>query len=305
MEPLRIDQSKVDFRLRGEMLRHGAPVVRLALSPDGALVVSAGRDGTIKAWHRYQGTLQAMYRAGGAAGCLAVNPNRQTAAVGLVDPDEMDEGIIKVFSLANGEERGVYRLHHGAVRGLAINGRGDLGVSTGEDRSVHVWDYASGTTIMGGTHPDQGLAAGFTPDGRPVSVSRDWTLTLWDLETKAPAATWRGEAGPFQVELSHFGEWLVVTSPQRAQLIEVASGRALADWVPGGRILAVYGGPEGSVTAWEAHGPTAKARHVQGGAQRAELRGHTGDILALVPSPDGMFVATGGEDGMVGIWEAV
>lgn len=305
MEPLRIDQGSVSFKLRGEMLRHGGPVARLALSPDGTLLVSAGRDGMLKAWHRYQGTPAAAFQVDGIPSCLAVSPDRRTVAVGLTAPSEQDGGVVKIYSLTDGTEQGRYRIHQGTVRAVAVNNRGDLGISTDEDRSVHVWDYATGTILMSGKHPDQGLAAGFVPDGRPVSASRDWTLTVWDVKAKEPAATWRGEGGPCHVALSFYGEWLAAAGPRKAHLIEVNSGRSVADWVPAGQILAVYGGPEGSVTVWEAHGAAAKARQALDGNYRTELRGHTGDILALAPSPDGMFLATGGEDGLVGIWEAV
>ena len=62
-------------------------------------------------------------------------------------------------------------------------------VSASDDKTLKVWDLASGralATLEG--HADRVRACAVTPDGRRVvSASYDKTLKVWDLETRARA----------------------------------------------------------------------------------------------------------------------
>ena len=69
-------------------------------------------------------------------------------------------------------------------------------VSASDDKTLKVWDLASGkavATLQG--HAASVLACAVTPDGRRVvSASSDQTLKVWDLTTYACLLTHHGDA---------------------------------------------------------------------------------------------------------------
>ena len=80
---------------------------------------------------------------------------------------------------------------------MAVTPDGRHAVSASDDRTLKVWDLASGAelrTLAG--HADGVTAVAVTPDGRQaVSASQDRTLKVWDLASGAELRTLAGHAG--------------------------------------------------------------------------------------------------------------
>ena len=73
--------------------------------------------------------------------------------------------------------------HTAAVRSVALGTNGARGVSGSEDRTVRVWDLASGVCerVLEG-HTNRAWSVAVLPDGtRAVSGSDDGTVRVWDL----------------------------------------------------------------------------------------------------------------------------
>jgi WD40 repeat protein len=68
---------------------------------------------------------------------------------------------------------------------VALTPDGRRAVSASDDRTLRVWDLATGAELARLTgHEDWVLAVALTPDGRrAVSASDDRTLRVWDMET--------------------------------------------------------------------------------------------------------------------------
>lgn len=91
--------------LRASTFAHGDAVLRLAYSPDGSMLVSAGADGVIKIWDA--GTLREKHALGGQPDWvmgLALSPDGKWLAAGRYD------GTLGVYELAGGSDGEQYLL---------------------------------------------------------------------------------------------------------------------------------------------------------------------------------------------------
>ena len=90
--------------------------------------------------------------------------------------------------------------HTGQVEAVAV-AEGRV-ISGSEDRTLRVWDLASGEcqrTLEGHTGPVRAVAVA---EGRVISGSDDRTLRVWDLESGQEVARWEGEGGFFTCDAS-------------------------------------------------------------------------------------------------------
>ena len=107
-------------------------------------------------------------------------------------------------------------------------------VSGGSDRTVRVWDLATGSeraVLAGHTRPVWAVA--ITPDGaRAVSGDGDGTLRVWDLATGRQEAALTGHAGEvFSVALTPDGTCAVSGSGDASVRIwDLTTGAEMARW---------------------------------------------------------------------------
>lgn len=107
-----------------------------------------------------------------------------------------DDGTVKVWELATGDEVRSLLGHTEKVKSVAVTPDGRYVVSAGFDDVVKVWDLATGRevhTLSG--HSLQVLGVAVTPDGRHViSASTDQTIKVWDLGTGREVRTLSGHS---------------------------------------------------------------------------------------------------------------
>jgi WD40 repeat protein len=150
-------------------------------------------------------------------------------------------------------------------------------VSGSYDRTVKLWQAASGKhlTTLKGPQAIHGVA--LSPDGRVIAAATGNRNASDDERTPTL---------PGIVML-----WDVATRMERANLPEHGSSAWTVAFSPDGKILA-SGGQGGSVKLWDAE--TRK--------EWAILRGHQGYVYSLAFSPDGKTLASSGQDSTVRLW---
>jgi WD40 repeat protein len=282
---------------------HAAPP-RVVFSPDGRRLLSWSADGTSRLWDRAEGRmLRQLDRNEKGVAVTAGRFSADGSQVATVSAD----GTVRIWKAAAGDEGPVRTvrceagLFHAAdvspdLAGLAVVGppKPDVG------SLVRLWSLTSGAEgepFVGRGGPLHAVT--FSPDGRLLAVCEHAGVHIWETATRR--ALPRSGFGHSLVEELQFaddrGGVLALRSNEALmRLQETATGRELA-------AIPVAGG-----FAYHASGLAAGV----GPGSRVELRDRTGRMLAATAepvgsrptlSPDGRYLAAGGPDGSVRVWD--
>lgn len=282
----------------------------VAFTPDGSLLVTAGgrtenrsTDSRILIWDVASGALRAEL-PGHADAVRALAVNRDGTLLASAGADQ----LVKVWSLPTGALLHELPGHSERVFDVAFSPDGARLASAGRDQTVRLWDPVTGQAVgepfVG--HGDSVRGVAFVGGDRLLSVGNGTRLLLWQVRD-----------GPW----NRLGELLPgQPATSRAVAVDATGGLAAtgddtgrvvlrdgADGAPTGIVLDAGGpvsglafGPDslivtanfsGSLSVWDA----------ATGIRRSEVVETGEESVVVAVSPDGRFVATGGDSGLIRI----
>ncbi|HSK40108.1 MAG TPA: hypothetical protein VK943_10115 [Arenibaculum sp.] len=298
--------SLVPHGARADLAGHGGPVRGIAVSPDGAAVLTASFDYSLMLWTLRTQTerLRLLGHDAGANAVAFVPEGRRAVSGG-------DDGVVGFWDLEQGTLLHRFEGHEGKVAGVAVSPDGRFAASASWDHTVRLWDLdrREPAGVLRG-HEGNVNAVAFLPDGRHVvAAGYDGTLRLWSMDGAGngdePVRTLTGHGLPVNA-LAVAGTGLVVSAgtDETVRLWDVLAGKetrvlyghvgpvfALAAAADGGMIAS--GGADGRVRLW---------RRGDGEWQRFDIR-HDGPVWALAFSPDGGRLVSAGIDDVARVWD--
>ena len=245
-------------------IQHQVTIFGLSWSPDGGILASATRCGTIRFWNPATGKPGPLAEVGTSLGVSALDwsPEGRLLAWGT------GTGRIVIADPEAGKRSHLPLGHPGAVWSLLWSPAGDLLASGGEDGMVRVWaatdhlNRALDMAPLAEGHSGSTYTIAWTMDGsKMVSSGSDLTARFWDATS---------------------GNQLTV-------LGELPSPTLAMTTTPSGVLLASMVGSRQTVRLWE--GPD------KGPLDLTEI---TGPVFSLALSPDSQTVASG--DSSETIW---
>jgi WD40 repeat protein len=216
--PRRLGEALTRPLVRSEF-RHAGPVHSVAVSPDGARVVTtSGREAIV--WDA--GTARVL--------------------LGLVH----DQGVVA----AEFDPTGRFV----ATRSGVV---GDQYIADRIGDTAYVWDVESGTQLAAVKHGAEVNSAVFSPDGRWLATaSDDDTVQLWEVASGQQRGAWPQGADVRDAVFNPMGTLVAAVLEDRARVWSVASGQPVATLDPDGPVDAAAFSPDGTLLATAGSGVT-------------------------------------------------
>ena len=276
---------------------HSGEVCAVAFSHDSGYIVSGGAHGAVRRWD-----VHARRPTGGAW----TGPEVWASSASFGDGGPLADRSWRPLT--------------DWVRSVAFSPDGTLLAGGGDDRTIRLWNTATGRPVSGPptVHTGEVRSVAFGPGGALLaSGSTDRTVQLWNISAGRPS----DYALPPVLLCSLIGhtDWVrsVAFSPDGTLLASGSDDRTIRLWSPatgepvGGlltghaaKVFTLAFSPDGSLLASGSTDRTVRLWEARtGNPIGSPLQGHTAEVRSVAFSPDGSLLASAGKDKTIRLWD--
>jgi WD40 repeat protein len=293
-------------------------ILDLAFSPDSSLLAIASEESSVSVFRTSDG--ERVFALEGHAGrvySVAFSPDGSLLASGGVDRN------IILWRVSDGQQVAMLQAHDSFVKALAFSPDGSLLASGGEDRDVILWQLSDNSVLYRFDDPILSIShVAFSPDGRYViSAGGEVNAYMWEVETGDLNLKFTGLSAVHRIAFSPDGATLVggawtfrtsylpdgspVTSGPLVRLIfwDALSGEKIGTssevtialdiaYFPDGVMLVTGSADDYVLNFW----------NPDDGVLLYKLTGPAYRSWAVDVSPNGAYIASGGEGGELILW---
>jgi WD40 repeat protein len=299
--------ESIGFSRSREFRPDGSPSAGVLHGPDGKLLAVAGEDHARHLWDVAAGKeLRSLRGHEWHVGLLLFSPD------GNLLVSEGEDTTIRLWDVRTGKELERFRGARKESASFLFSPDSKILFWRWGD-VLHQWDVAGREELrrFAGA-ADEYWAAAFLRDGKTLALARRGTVHVWDLAAGQELRRLKGhDWTDFAVSLDRFPDGTLLASaapgdfPWRHEYLDVGTGRRLKalSWSseiavsPDGKTLVQADTDSRDAGA-------LKVVDLLTGDPVGEIPGgHRGEVAALAFSADGKFLATGGSEGSILVWD--
>ncbi len=273
-------RNAATLRLVRTMEGHTGAVLSVTFSPDGSLLASGARGGTVRLWRVADGQLlRTLEGHTGRVWSVAFSPDGTLLASGA------DDATVRLWRVADGQLLRTLEGHTNWVKSVAFSPDGTLLASGSVDTTVRLWRVSNGTPvrILEGHTWIVGTVI-FSSDGTLLASGSPQGVRLWrvadgSLVCTSKEHTWIVGTVTFSPNgtLLASGSWDTTVRLWRVSNgtpVRILEGHAWPVW-------SVAFSPDGTLLASGADDATVRLWRVADGQLLRTLEGHTGGVWSV------------------------
>jgi WD40 repeat protein len=275
-------------------------VYDIAQSPDGKLLVSAGRDQTVKLWDFASGKfLRNLGKHDGFVRQVIFSPDGKTVY------SAADNEGVKFLDVATGKELRNIPQPSGQNKEffhLALSADGKYLATANFDKAVTIWSTADGTPRQTLPQPSSGAYLAFSPTAAVLATSAGRGIDLWNPETGAKTGSIATRQGGSSLAFSSDGALLAIGGNQ-AEVWDLSAQKVIAS-IKVTNIPSIFGiaiSPNKEVLVAGQSAP--EAWDIANGAPHPSFGDMTDLCHAVVVSKDGRFVVSAHMGSDIRVWD--